>query len=628
MTWQEGAIAGGVAGATIGLAFDGPGALVLGLIGAGVGGIVGWLMPGASGGGNSAEQAMRTYYANSIIQNTSLGLNWSHTNAWNVMEVLPATQLYLARKAQWAALQLYDEQTTAGTAHNYNASYVLSKSEVANATLSNLWQVIENYNTVLNSYTDLSQQFTGTYQSMTWGVNTPTGSENFGVTAISGQYARMQFVTSVPIGTTPTYYDVSNKVPLEIVNRALAQSDFILHIQTGDGHFANVSVSMPSQGMQSINLDSLGLKSGRMSFTATGAIADICGIIGSDPLTSAKAIPALLVTQKSGSSEIFLSETLVDGLTVTVRPYWNTVYTATDLPSIRVNDGNSNIAVKITRAFSDMAAASLESKNLTSVANSYGQTFYNQVVAAGGNVPTPWSDIVFPDPNQLVNLSPEQLTALYYSYLLKMRDWFNDSTILTPGDINITVESANLLVRGEVVNPAGKVIVYNTTVWTPYLMLSDVELKLGWNNITQPGFVETWYDAATIDPDATNTFKNFTYVEIGTGWRLHIDEIYYQGNAVPSVNLTVDTWDFIINNGGSSTAPPQAQTDLEWIIAHWYYIAAIAAVVVLLGAVAVRNGPLAIIGVILLLAAAVGWYLSGDHSLLSWAGLAINLWGK
>jgi len=148
-------------------------------------------------------------------------------------------------------------------------------------------------------------------------------------------------------------------------------------------------------------------------------------------------------------------------------------------------------------------------------------------------------------------------------------------------------------------------------------MLSDVELKLGWNNITQPGFVETWYDAATIDPDATNTFKNFTYVEIGTGWRLHIDEIYYQGNAVPSVNLTVDTWDFIINNGGSSTAPPQAQTDLEWIIAHWYYIAAIAAVVVLLGAVAVRNGPLAIIGVILLLAAAVGWYLSGDHSLLS-----------
>jgi len=643
MTWQEGAVtgaaAGGLAGVAIGTAFDGPGWVVCGLVGltvgAGIGAIASLFMPGDGNGG--AEEAMREYYAGQIMNETNYGLSWAHTNAHNTGTIIPDTQLYLARNAEWAAKDLYDYQTANGLSHVYNASYVMGKSLVCNGTLADIWQTAYNYQSVLNLYTDLTDQFTGTYSSMSWsydgGEITPGGTSALKVFSPSGTaYGKIQLGMTIPITSTNNFVQVSNRVPIEILTIGSGAST--LHITADNGNVTNVQLTGGAKTIQEVNMTSLGLASGRYSFTVPAednARFEAFGIIQSDALSNNPAYPALMLTHEASGQEMF------DYLTVDISGGIYIVQNANMVqvnlnaqcsnPTISVSD--TTLTASLRQALIDLSAANSEGKNLTSISNSYAQTYYNQVVAANGNIPTPWADIVMPDPDQLANMNDQQLIAMYHSYLIAMKSWFNTSHILTYDNITISAESANLLVRGSVYNPAGHMIVANRTVFTPYLTLSDAELKLGWNNITQPGFLETWYNANTITA-ATQT-KNMTYIEFGTGWKMHIDEIYYQNESVQSVNLTIHTWDFVINQDLNDSHPPSTLTDLQWIIAHWYYIAAIAGVICLLAAVATRNMSVLVVGAILLIAAAGGWYLSGDHSILSWAGLNIeklNLWGK
>jgi hypothetical protein len=639
MSWQDGAVtgavAGGTTGAALGLAFDGPGAVICGLTGLGVGAIVGgiasYFFPDGSGG---ADQAMRTYYMGQIINETNYGLNWAHVNANNVGTVIPSTQLYLARNAEWAARQLYDEQTAAGTPHVYNASYVLTRSMVSNASLSDLWQVMQNYNSVLNMYTNLAAQFVSTYDSMEWSIKGPYNAVNYGATFASQQVGRMQFLTCFDVSDTLKYVTVSNQVPLLVVNHFDSPQTLNLHIVSmGSNETTDLVVTLPSDGIQSIDLNgTYGLPSGRYGFSITGSPTPdvtIAGILGNDPLSSGSVLPCLLVTRQSGANEVWAMADKVSGSTnsITNQGALTIWTTATDYPSIRVTDGGSGVnSTKLVQPFKDIQAALNMVRNLTVTANMYAQTYYNQVVAANGNIGTPEADLIFPDPDQLANMNQQQLIALYYSYLLTMRDWFNTSKVLGPGDINISAESANLLVRGSAFDATGKQVIWNTTIWTPYLMLEDQELKLGLNNISQTGFIETWYDAATIT--AEDHLQNLTYNQIGTGWKLYIDEIYYANETVNSVNLTMHTWMFIISEDASSTHPPSSITDLSWIMQHWYYFAAIAGAIILLVAAFAKNWIFAVIGILAIAAGIVGWYMSGDHSLLSWLGMNINLWGK
>jgi len=57
-------------------------------------------------------------------------------------------------------------------------------------------------------------------------------------------------------------------------------------------------------------------------------------------------------------------------------------------------------------------------------------------------------------------------------------------------------------------------------------------------------------------------------------------------------------------------------------MAHWYYIAILAGIVFLMGAMATRNTPILIAGVILIAAGGIGWYLAGDPSILDWLSMA------
>ncbi len=624
MTWQEGAITGAAAGGIMGTAVPGLGTITGILGGAMIGALASFFMPNNGAGDGAAAQEMRAYYAGQIVNNTDDSLEWAHTNAANVATVIPDTQLYLARNAEFAAQQLYQYQTAQGLAHTYNASYVISHSLVANDSLSDLWQVELNYNAVLNFYTDLSEQFVGTYSSMNWAVGNGQSQQ---VQIGNGAAARLQFVNYEALTGSANWLEVQANQSMYLINYATTTQTVTLHIRSGaDNSVTSENVTLPSSGVENFNLTEFGLVNGRYAFYTSQPRVLMAGILGADPLTNNVPPAGLLVTSKSGNNETFAVLWGNNERYLTSDPAQASMSGL--YPTISVFNGGQWIySDQLSQPIRDINIAVNECSNLTSIANSYAQTYFNQLTAANGDLATPWADCVFPDPDQMSNLNDEMRVAAYYSYLIVEKNWFLNHTILTPDDVNISAESAHLLVRGTVYGTSGNLLVGNNTIWTPFVMLSNTSLHLGWNNITQTGFVCTWYNGNTILDN--NTFSNFTYVPITLGDRFYIDQIWYNNASVASVNLTVHAWTFYLHNSETPTPhPPGVEDDLAWLVAHWYYIAMLAGIVFLVAAIAVRNTTVAIIGLILLAAALVGWYMAGDFSLLSFIKLQIQSAGQ
>jgi len=624
MTWQEGAVTGAAAGGIMGTVVPGLGTVTGILGGAVVGAVASFFMPNDGAGNDAAAQAMRAYYAGQIVNNTNDSLEWAHTNAANVATVIPDTQLYLARNAEFAAQLLYQYQTAQGLAHTYNASYVISHSLVANDSLSDLWQVELNYNAVLNLYTDLSEQFVGTYSSMSWAVG---NGESQQVQIVNGAAARLQFVNYEALTGSANWLEVQANQEMYLINYATTTQTVTLHIRSGaDNSVTSENFTLPSSGVEKFNLTEFGLVNGRYSFYTSQPRVLMAGILGADPFTNNVPPAGLLVTSKSGNNETFAVLWGDNQRYLTSDPAQASMNG--NYPTISVYDGSHWIySDQLSQPIRDINIAVNECSNLTSIANSYAQTYYNQLAASGGDLATPWADCVFPDPDQMSNLNDEMRVAAYYSYLIMEKNWFLNHTILTPDDVNISAESAHLLVRGTVYGTSGNLLVGNHTIWTPFVMLSNTTLHLGWNNITQTGFVCTWYNGNTI-LDA-NTFSNFTYVPITLGYRFYIDQIWYNNDSVASVNLTVHAWTFYLHHSETPTPhPPGVEDDLAWLVAHWYYIAMVVGAIMLALWIPTKSLPVGIIGLIVLAAGVIGYLLGGDFSLFSWAGLAINLWGK
>jgi len=90
---------------------------------------------------------------------------------------------------------------------------------------------------------------------------------------------------------------------------------------------------------------------------------------------------------------------------------------------------------------------------------------------------------------------------------------------------------------------------------------------------------------------------------------------------VTETTLSVTQIKWVVYEPGGNITMPQGLNDLDWIINHWYYLAVIGGVICLLGAIATRNMPILAAGLVLMAAGAIGWYLAGDTSLLSWLSM-------
>jgi hypothetical protein len=258
-------------------------------------------------------------------------------------------------------------------------------------------------------------------------------------------------------------------------------------------------------------------------------------------------------------------------------------------------------------------------------ANAYASSYFNLLRATGGEGTAPMPDIVFPDPNSLIGMTPEQIYAIYIAYMNQLDDWFLNYTKMDAGDVNLSVESMELYCRGMIYDENGLVVEPLNTVFTPYISLDDMELVLGNNTMSQPGFSIIWGSSPTLA--AWERITNLTYITMKANYTLHIDEMFYKGAAASSVNLTVAKISYLVANltGFSNQQGSQSIGDVQWFIAHWYYIAIVGGVLFLLVSVMTRSTPIIIIGLVLLAAGIIGYYIASPTMWNPFANLSLGI---
>jgi hypothetical protein len=103
---------------------DGPGFLAGAAVGALWGGIAGYL---AGDRQQAAFLDAKNAYAEQLKNVTTNYLGLADAAAGNQINNYNMSMLFFARKAEWAALQLYNEQKAKGEAHIFDLYYVLSE---------------------------------------------------------------------------------------------------------------------------------------------------------------------------------------------------------------------------------------------------------------------------------------------------------------------------------------------------------------------------------------------------------------------------------------------------------------------------------------------------------------------
>jgi hypothetical protein len=127
----------------------------------------------------------------------------------------------------------------------------------------------------------------------------------------------------------------------------------------------------------------------------------------------------------------------------------------------------------------------------------------------------------------------------------------------------------------------------------------------------------------TCDNVSVPTLK---YMELANNYTMDIIEIIYDGNSVSEVALTVDKLTLVLPGGTPLPDPPKTDilTDLDWLLSRWYYFAIVAGLICLIASISFRNTAIIIIGLVLLAAGVIGYYLAGDFSILDALNLSIT----
>lgn len=597
-TVAEGAAVGAGSGALIGgLVADGPGTLAGAVVGGVWGAIAGWFAQdkGQSGAESAGDPNAKNVYAKALKNITENYLGQAHADALSDITNYEMESLYYARKAEWAALQLYNEQTAAGTAYTYDPYYVASKGEVANATLAMIWKIASQYEAILNSNMDLANSFIGTYQGMSWGyassdystsvdstlsVNNPLAIKvgfSFGPTIHGGSY-----------GDSDRWVTLSAGSPLYIINPT--GSTIAPRIVITD-HAGNVIVdettSFAAGQVRVYNVP----VSGEYSFSQSQGGGMKAFAICSEALSSSATLTPTMVAFTKGTDDSLVAKLF-------------------DVKGTYFQD-KSNLDMRVDMGFinNDLNAILPKVATMNAQANSFAQAYYNTLVSDGGGDNRVMPDIIFPDPDALADLDPEEIYAIYLLYLRQAQDWFADYSVQDPSSVNISVESLKLKVRGSIYYANGTLAYANTTIFTPYVSLQDMRLTLGRNNMTQPGFAVVWGNATSLA--VFDRFTNMVYHPLAVGDYMIIEEMMLDGVPITETDLTVHTVEYYVYDQYNPITPPQNPTDLEYLLAHWYWFAVILGAIFCLAWIPTRNPAIGIIGIILL-AVGLGFWLYND----------------
>ena len=588
-----GAVSGGVIG---GLMFDGPGAVAGAVVGGVWGAIAGWL---AQDKGAAAFLDAKEAYATTLQNITTNYMGIASAGADNVINTYDMQTYFFARKAEWAALQLYDEQTNASQAHVYNPYYVLSRSEVANGTMAAEWAIATQYEAIFNQYKDQAQSFVGTYDGMAWGYcadpwnSYPTCYES---TLSSHPTQIMKILIGMGAPTqTGDYAGIAGNNTIYVISTADSNNAAIT-IKDRAGNVV-VNQSFNNAAKDDVMLLTVPVSGDYDISSSTDNVA-IYGLFSKSITNSAGfAVQALsFVPKEDGSLKLYGRD--LHGIYFSASSGYG--------PGKRVVDF-SGALTKVTAIINKV-------QSMQTTANSLAQAYYNTLVANGGAGNRIMPDIVFPDPKSLENMTAEQIYAVYLAYLTQQQDWFKNYSVQDPSSVNISQESLHLKIRGAIYAANGTMLYNNQTVFTPYVTLQSMTLVIGQNVLAQPGYVIVWGSASSLS--AYDHLSNLKYVPLAAGDYFVIEEMTRDNVPVTEAELKVTTVQYVIYDEFGGVDMPQGASDAEWLIAHWYWFALIAGVICCLAWIVTRNNVIGIAGIILVLVGGVFWILSDASSTL------------
>lgn len=622
-------------GAAIGTAIaDGPGAIA-GAVGGALWGLLG-LSLGSDQSNAIAYAQAKQVYANELANITANYLGLAHYNAQTNSELANTTATYLSRQAEWGARALYDYQTAHGQPHLYNSAWVLQQCQVANSSTALLWNTQAIYDDVLSSMDGISGSFVGTYSGMSWGIYGYWDGSTFVNLAADNSLSMTARVTDVLSTTSTQYLYLNTKAPIYVVG-ASASGTLSLKAAS-DGSYHNFTY-----GENMALVDASSLNAGKYNINASGGSPHaVCGLAVSADTNSGSAYPALIVYQyqdaalswaglwwKPGTYWSFASPTVGhSGAYGSTPEIWISISSAA--PGGPGGNGvlEATFAhVKLDAIFSDMQSRQTQVTSLITTANNFAQTYYNILVLTGGSGggPAPMPEMIFPDPSQLLNLTQDQIYAIYLAYIRAMGDWFQNYSQMLPNNVTLSSESLWLVCRGPIydtnVNASLREVFNETAVWTPYVSIQNMDLALGMNTFAEPGFFIVWGHKNHLN-DTTWIDQEARYVPFTAGWKANVTEMQTNGTGISSITLHVTTIHQILPPVIAPITPPQGQGIADWIIAHWYIFVLIAGIVIIGAAAFTRSWIFLVVGLIAIAVGVLFWWMSGEilFNPLLWMG--------
>ena len=541
-------------------------------------------------------------------------LELAESSALNEAELIEMTSNYYARLGEMAALQLYQYQKANSLPYDYDRSYIFNEGHI--------------YDDLFKQYKMTTSGFVATFDTLDQLQQT-----------FVGDYASMSLVKGSAVGTAATPLDIVPVTKLTIGDYHVFDSNASFYsYQTGlsgDRTFTLLYPNGTVAGSKTINMKQsnspvyewtlrdmnpniengshvLKMQIGAVS-TNIHVFCDkaIKSFVGSN---DGSQIPGILVWEagtETWSNYLggFAGYPLSTDFNVTLN-----------------GDGASDIELKDSA--NAIGSAYSQIITLGTVVNNYAQTYYNYLVI-NGDIGLPYTppSVVLIDPEQMADMSFAELYSIYLAYMMALEQGFEDGYTVNLDNIPISIDSLKLVCRGSIYNATNDLIANNQTIFTPFPTLDDLTLSLGNNTMTQPGFLIRWGNSSSIgeimaDP-SNNSFipQTMEYISYGLNWTFDIEEIYFEGEPVETVTVKVADLTVYDPNLSGPTTPPSNLNDYEWLLSRWYYFAIVAGIICLVASISFRNTAIIIVGLVLLAAGVIGYFLAGDFSILD----ALNL---
>lgn len=546
-------------------------------------------------------------------------LELAECSALNEAELIELTSNYYARLGEMAALQLYQYQKANSLSYDYDRSYIFNEGHIYDDLFKQYEMTTSGFIATFDTLDQLQQTFVGDYAAMTLVKGKAIGTAATPVDVIP--VTKLTYAS-----TTGTKYYVFDANATFYAYQTGITDDHTFTLLYENGTVAGSKTFQMRQDNAPVYKWTLremipGIENGSHVFNMRVPVQTDVSLFCDGAMKSfvgtndGSLTPGILVYE-TGNAQTYAN--YLGGFTG--------YPLSTDFNVTLNGDGASDIELKdsanaIGDAFSQIIT-------LGTVVNNYAQTYYNYLVI-NGDIGLPYTppSVVLIDPEQMSDMSFAELYSIYLAYMMALEQGFEDGYTVNLDNIPISIDSIKLVCRGSIYNATNDLIANNQTIFTPFSTLDDLTLSLGNNTMTQPGFLIRWGNSSSIgeimaDP-SNNSFipQTMEYISYGLNWTFDIEEIYFEGEPVETITVKVADLTVYDPNLSGPTTPPLILDDLEWLLSRWYYFAIVAGVICLIAAISFRNTAIIIVGLVLIAAGAIGYYLAGDFSILD----ALNL---